>query len=245
MWPGVDVELLQTKFSSGSEEQQKSWLDHSTIPTSWLVAFLVYKVNFKFGNRSDRTVAWKAMSAILAALLTGIGQFSIPHARFGDGANVDLVVDTQGHVQFSDIWTTQFYTSQARRWWTKDRGDSGKPWVSVEFAAGHTVPLLDIIVFLLDPQHSRQFQDRVRGVVLPLLTHVVGVLDDNVKSLSSQSNARGPWSGPMLNKLPPEYGTEQTFGNNFKALKRVCFLPTHFFPKHQGNDYSVCSLFEH
>ena len=164
MWPGVDVELLQTKFSSGSEEQQKSWLDHSTIPTSWLVAFLVYKVNFKFGNRSDRTVAWKAMSAILAALLTGIGQFSIPHARFGDGANVDLVVDTQGHVQFSDIWTTQFYTSQARRWWTKDRGDSGKPWVSVEFAAGHTVPLLDIIVFLLDPQHSRQFQDRVRGL---------------------------------------------------------------------------------
>ena len=192
MWPGVDVELLQTKFSSGSEEQQKSWLDHSTIPTSWLVAFFVYKVNFKFGNRSDRTVAWKAMSAILAALLAGIGQFSIPHARFGDGANVDLVVDTQGHVQFSDIWTTQFYTSQARRWWTKDRGDSGKPWVSVEFAAGHTVPLLDIIVFLLDPQHSRQFQDRVRGVVLPLLTHVAGVLDDNVKSLSSQSNARGP-----------------------------------------------------
>ena len=188
LWPGVAVNLLRVKFSKNESDQhdQKSWLERKTIPTSWLIAYVVYRLNFKFGNKLDRSVAWKATSGLLSTLLAQTGPFTVPHIRWGDDEQADLHVDAQGNVSCKDVWTGDFFRSTVSRRWKADRKDDGKPWVRTIHEIDGKIPFLDLLTFSLDPQHSADFQGRVLGRAYTLFTHLAGMLDDKLVSLSSR-----------------------------------------------------------
>ena len=188
LWPGVSVNLLRVKFSKTEPDQhdQKSWLERKTIPTSWLIAYVVYRLNFKYGNKLDRSAAWKAISGLLSTLLAQTGPFNVPHIRWGDDEQVDLHVDEQGTVFCKDVWTVEFFKSTVSQWWKKDRSDSEKPWVRTIREIDGKIHFLDLLTFCLDPQHSDQFRARVLGRAYTLFTHLAGMLDDKLIPLSSR-----------------------------------------------------------
>ena len=192
LWPNEPVELLKVKFAGkDNEDSQHAWFDRRTIPTSWLIAYGAYRLNFKYLNRADRAVAWQSISAMVATLLATTGPLFLPHKRYGDSLEVELQVSAQGTIDFSDLWTEQFFKSYAGRWWKKDRREATKPWVTTVYGSGARVSLADALTFLLDPQHSETFISTVADGCYALLTFLAEMIDANVVNMSSEMSPAG------------------------------------------------------
>ena len=190
LWPGQHVKMLKHKRSKAVASSQDQWFRQNTVSTSVLVSYMVFAIRCKHRRPQERLTAWEGLTKLLSPFLA-LGGLRLPFTRLGTGTSVELRVDVQGTVRLRDLWSNEFFQSHLRKSWQKDRDDARKPWVSGQFDGNSRVPVANVVVFLLDPQHPRSMEDLVVGPTFSLLTHLANFLDRNVENLGSAEIVSG------------------------------------------------------
>ena len=189
LWPGVPVDLLQPKqsaetaaVSSKHQKTQTLWTRESTMPTSMLVAFVLFSVNTKNRSLASRAYASEAFAGLVSLLASTLGGFQIGHCKFGSDEVTMLCVDSAGNVQGWEFWAPQFYQRFAHGQWLRDLKNEQKTWLKSATGLAK-LPLVEVLTFCLDTQHRTEFQDLVKHEILNVLTELADVLDREVLRL--------------------------------------------------------------
>ncbi|CAL1150917.1 unnamed protein product [Cladocopium goreaui] len=190
MWPGVDFCLLQTKFSENSgQREQDTWLARRTVSTSVLFATVAYMYNFLRRKLVDRARAHAGVVQLLGLLVASIGKFKVEHVKCGQsGDHVEvfqLMTDHQGRVCITSFFDRHFWEEHAKKEWKKDLQNHAKTWATVNLAFNDHcyISLVDLLAFLLDPDHSEQFSDCAVPCALGVLTEFAFVVDTNLEAM--------------------------------------------------------------
>lgn len=194
LWPGVGLKMLTLKFGAtgDGDKEQISWLPRQTISTSGVFATLAYLCNHSHRTDLDRECAWSGLSKMVVLLQLCIGQFTLAHTKCGiqNAQPQEMAVDARGRVETKDFFTLDFWRMTAKNLWNTDLKNYHKPWVNAPcyFQQNCKICLVDALMFLLDPQHPKQFTDLAMPRAFELMTQLAHYIDENVEGMSSETS---------------------------------------------------------
>lgn len=190
IWPGFCEDLLDSKFTSmkkraRAEHDQEVWLREHTISTSMYVSLMYFAMSNKYRNIDDRAHACTAFEQVFNMVASILGGFAVEHVPIGSQDNqvLDLLVDTGGRVDSSNLWTQDFYARYARGAWAKDFQSEQKTWVTTRHGVGR-ISLAQFLCFSCDPQHNVDLRGKLSRELFNLLSEFGRLLDETVSLMS-------------------------------------------------------------
>ena len=187
LWPGVQIETLQSKFVKNQDTQEgHTWFKEATINTSMLVSTVCHLLNNKHRNLVSRAEAASGFTKLILLVCDGLDGLELTHDRFTTDRDVNargqgsLSVDSFGNVDSSEFWSSSFWTSNVKKVWKSDFLNRRKTWINQIDGDSDSVPLVSLLCFALDAQHDHRLSSLLMTGVLNLLTEISFVMDTSV-----------------------------------------------------------------
>ncbi|CAL1159908.1 unnamed protein product [Cladocopium goreaui] len=146
---------------------------------------MYFAMSNKYRNIDDRAHACTAFEQVFNMVASILGGFALEHVPIGSQDNqvLDLLVDTGGRVDSSNLWTQDFYARYARGAWAKDFQSEQKTWVTTRHGVGR-ISLAQFLCFSCDPQHNVDLRGKLSRELFNLLSEFGRLLDETVSLMS-------------------------------------------------------------